>query len=675
MCRGKIRYADCTPTIPSNGNGIFRGDGNTFSIRPGVARQSREHRVGASGRGVADSPTPPDRGSDRNECVESLRSSDRIDCVDVRGSTQGIGAGDLPKPIEFVERDSALPNCCRWSDSMSLRRGYSALTSVGLTAVLATTTLADGDRWFPRIRRSLTSQQGSQIDAPRQIEAPVHPRVWQDELFQTVQFSPRPAPEEIAPEARESKAPPASSTVAATAAFGEARPFPGSIVPVSGETAEPLLSPVALADDEPIPELAPVSMTGLGYQLDQFEQLALTHHPTLAQLSATVNKANALRSQVQTYPNPIVGYSAQQLADRETDQHMAFVQQQIVLGNKLRLNANVLGHASNAQSWELEAQRCRVLTDVRLRYYEALVAQERLRLSLRLQRVAEKGVAEAEQRRALVDASELLQTEIQLQEIQVIREQAKVEFRAAWQGLAAAAGVPAMAAPEVADDEQWSALAGQLLPPVLHRDWDAVYSSLITCSPEIQAARGRVQQASANLTRQQAQPIPNLDVNFGAGYDNSTNSQMINVQVGAPVPLFNKNRGNISAAYAEYCRAVKDVERLELALKSRLADAAREFDSAVIAVERYNGAILPRARENLQLTEQRIAAIGDLTDFIPLIIARRTLFETELEYVRSQGNLAQATARLDGFLLSGGLEATVDLAADDGLRGQTLDGQ
>jgi hypothetical protein len=55
--------------------------------------------------------------------------------------------------------------------------------------------------------------------------------------------------------------------------------------------------------------------------------------------------------------------------------------------------------------------------------------------------------------------------------------------------------------------------------------------------------------------------------------------------------------------------------------------------------------------------------------------ARRTLFETELNSVTAQGQLAQAGAKLDGFLLSGGLDATVDSGLDDALRGQTLDGQ
>lgn len=112
-------------------------------------------------------------------------------------------------------------------------------------------------------------------------------------------------------------------------------------------------------------------------------------------------------------------------------------------------------------------------------------------------------------------------------------------------------------------------------------------------------------------------------------------------------------------------------------LHAQQSDCLRRQASGVNSLHRQTPGdeILPRARENLKLTETRIAAVGDLEDFIPLIIARRTLFETELRSVQAQGELAQAAARLDGFLLSGGLEATVDLSLDDGLRGQTLDGQ
>jgi cobalt-zinc-cadmium efflux system outer membrane protein len=403
-----------------------------------------------------------------------------------------------------------------------------------------------------------------------------------------------------------------------------------------------------------------------GLELTQLEQLALANNPTLCQLAAAAQKASGIRQQVGAYPNPIIGYQGMQIGDKGTDQHVAFIQQQIVLGDKLALNQHVLGHDVNAQLWDVESQRYRVLTDVRMRFYEALAAQRRMELTREFQDVAAQGVETANARlEALVaPRSEVLQSEIQLTETKTARSQAEFAFRGAWQELAATVGLPGLAS---------STLTGELRPAVIERDWDAMYQSLLATSPELCAAHTRVRRAQANIARQEAQPIPNLDVQLGTGYDNGTGSGMFNIQVGAPIPVFNQNCGNIAAAHAEHCRATQEVRRLELSLKSRLARAAQEFDSAAVAVTNYEVEILPRAQETLDLTSQAYTA-GEF-DFLQVLVARRTFFESNLQYLNALGELAQANARLDGLLLTGGLNETADFVDDGGLRGQSLDGQ
>lgn len=436
------------------------------------------------------------------------------------------------------------------------------------------------------------------------------------------------------------------------------------------------LAPAALEEVAPRSALPPAPDAAAGetptdsaagtMALPQLEQLALAYNPTLCQLTASAQKASGFRSQVGRYPNPTVGYQGMQLGDNGTDQHVAYFDQQIVLGDKLALNRRVLNQEVKARLWELEAQKYRVLTDVRLRFYEALAAQRRVELTSEFHAVATAGVDAARSRveALLGPRSELLQSEIQLTETETAQSQAELAFRGAWQELAAVAGIPDLAQ---------APLTGELRPEVLERDWDAFYQTLLSTSPERCAAFARVSRAQANIARQEAQPIPNLSVQLGAGRDNGQNSSMVNVQVGAPIPLFNRNQGNIDAACAEHCRAQQEVRRIDLSIKARLARAAQEFDSAAVAVRNFEGKILPRARETLELTNQAYAA-GEF-DFLQVLVARRTYFDSNLQYLKALGELAQANARLDGLLLSGGLDETVDTAVDDGLRGQTLSGQ
>ncbi len=345
---------------------------------------------------------------------------------------------------------------------------------------------------------------------------------------------------------------------------------------------------------------------------------------------------------------------------------MAFIEQDIVLGDKLRKNERVLSQEIQSQLWEVETQRFRVLTDVRQRFYEALAAQRRIELATEFEVVAAQGVSFAESRMTAKEGTrpEVLQAEIQLKQIQLQRQQADAAFKGAWKRLMATAGMPV---------DGKGNLAGQLPSSVEPRDWDGVKGQMLSSSPELQGARARLSRARANVDRQNAQAIPNVSLLVGAGRDNGTGSGMLNTQIGIPLPVHNRNEGNIAAAQAEFCRASQDVRRTELSIESRLAEAIVEFESASAAVDQYHLEILPRAKETLSLAEQAYKA-GEF-DFLQVLVARKTFFDANLEFVTSQLNLAKASVLLDGQVLTGGLDSTRDTEFDGGLRDQALSGQ
>ena len=435
-------------------------------------------------------------------------------------------------------------------------------------------------------------------------------------------------------------------------------------------------SDVSDADIQPVShelEAAPVSnvssepiVISQNWSLATIESLALQQNPAVLQASASAHKAMGYRGQVGLKPNPVVGYQATQLADRGTDQHVAFVEQDIVLGDKLRKNQRVLNQEIQSQLWEVETQRFRVLTDIRQRFYEALAAQRRMELAAEFEEVAIKGVTFAEARVSAKEGTrpEVLQAEIQLKQIQLQRRQASAAFTGAWKQLMATAGMP---------DVQPGTLDGVLSDSVEAKDWAAIKAQILAASPELQGARARLARARANVDRQQAQAIPNLSLMVGAGRDNGTGSGMINTQVGLPLPIHNKNQGNIAAAHAEFCRASQDVRRTELSIEARIAEVGRDYESAAAAVDQYHQEILPRAQETLELAEQAYKA-GEF-DFLQVLIARRTFFDANLEYVTAQVSLAKASVLADGQVLVGGLDTTRDTDFDSGLRDQTMSGQ
>jgi len=403
-----------------------------------------------------------------------------------------------------------------------------------------------------------------------------------------------------------------------------------------------------------------------GLTLATLESWALRCNPAIQQASASAYKAMGFRDQVGLAPNPTLGFFGEQIGDDGTDQYGGFVSQDFVTAGKLALNRNVLSHSVQAQLWEVEAQRYRVVTDVRHRFYDSLAAQQRLQAVAGFEQVLTEGVRVARVRKDAAEGSqpEVLLAQIQLTEFQVLKQRAEFSFQASWRELAALIGNPHLAPTTL-----------ELPAPttVTARNWDGVYEDVVRRSPELRAANARVCRAAANVERQQTQPVPNVEVTAGVGHDLATDQQFGRLQAGLPIPVFNKNQGNIAAADAEYCRAQQDYRRLQMSLRARLAKAAQDFDSARVAVELYETQILPQADESLKLSERAYAA-GEF-GFLQVLTARKVYFDASLQLIDARRDLSRAAASIDGLLLSGGLDATVDTAEDDGLRGQALSGQ
>jgi len=186
--------------------------------------------------------------------------------------------------------------------------------------------------------------------------------------------------------------------------------------------------------------------------------------------------------------------------------------------------------------------------------------------------------------------------------------------------------------------------------------------TLLGDSPEVRAARAGVERARAMLARERSRRAPDLFLRGGVGYSNelleSANRKIgpqAHVEVGVSLPIFNRNQGGIAAAEAELAIAERELERLQLNLRTRLAATFREYRNAAQMVERYRTRVVPRAR---QAYEMYLANFRQMAASYPqVLIAQRTLFQVEAEYARALVSLRRTSVGLRGFLLAGGLDA------------------
>ena len=125
-------------------------------------------------------------------------------------------------------------------------------------------------------------------------------------------------------------------------------------------------------------------------------------------------------------------------------------------------------------------------------------------------------------------------------------------------------------------------------------------------------------------------------------------------QIGVPIPIFNRNQGNVAAARAEAERARLEVDRTRLALRSRLAAVYKEHQDSLAAVERYRTQMIPSARQAYELYLKSFRQMA--AAYPQVLIAQRNLFQLQEDYVAALVGAWQSAVEIRGLLLTGGIE-------------------
>lgn len=404
--------------------------------------------------------------------------------------------------------------------------------------------------------------------------------------------------------------------------------------------------------------VTPTPTPGLTLQVLTATAIANSH--AIEEAYAAAASAAGVRKQVGLPANPTIAYRAEEIgADGAAGLHNINLSQTFVRGDKLAWNRAVVDRDVQKLMWEAEAQRVRVTTDVAIRFYEALAARKQVELTGEFLRVVDEGVELANTRVTAGEGTraDLLQAEVLRAEVLLRKQRAEVAEATARNRLAILTGRPLDIGVE---------LTGELIQRDKLPPQEVMLSALMGNSPEVLAAYSEVERARRHVSRQHVQPVPNLTGQLGVGQDFASDSTFANVGVSLPIPVRNKNQGNIAAAQADYCRATQKLARLKQHLADRLAATRRSYEQAQASAGVYREKISPRARESLDLIEQAYQL--DEVDFLRVLTARRAAFDAEVALVTASAEVAKQKALLDGFLLTGSLAVSTEFVGDDSLR-------
>jgi cobalt-zinc-cadmium efflux system outer membrane protein len=382
--------------------------------------------------------------------------------------------------------------------------------------------------------------------------------------------------------------------------------------------------------------------------LDEAQGIALANHPALGRAGAQIQAARGQWLQAGLGPNPQIGYLASEIGnDGRAGQQGGLVSKEFVTGGKLELARQVASRDVALAEQRLAAQRLRVLNDVRVAFFDVLISQRRLQVAQNLSKIGEQVIKTAEALRKAKEAStaDVLRAQIEAEAARIELSRAQFQLDAAWRSLSALMGVPSMPMP---------ALAGDAEPPSCEYDWQASLQRLLSESPEMAAAVLRVERARWALSRAQAEPIPNVTLEGSVQHDSATRDTFAGVQASIPIPLFNRNQGNILAAQSELRAAERDVDRVALGLQQRLAIVFSQHAAAQREASGYKEGILDRAKTTYELVDRGYRQ-GEF-NFTDVLTAQRTYFQAHLTYLNALREVRAAEAKIEGLLLTGSLE-------------------
>ncbi|KRW62511.1 TolC family protein [Pseudomonas sp. TTU2014-080ASC] len=376
--------------------------------------------------------------------------------------------------------------------------------------------------------------------------------------------------------------------------------------------------------------LAPaMSASAQGLSLDEALRQAEANSPTLSAANRQIGIAQGGRQQAGLIPNPELSWS---MEDTRSQSSITSVQiaQPIELGGKRGARIDLAEKGQSAANVELERSKNELRANVIQAFYDSLLADMRVQLTQQSLQLAKRG---ADGARARVEAGkvspvELTRAQVQLSEVDVELRRAQRDKANALARLQATLGQEGTPLSLEGDPTRLPK------PPAVNGLWSRLDDTAV-----MRIARLSVDEQEASLALEKTQRIPDLTVSVGSQYDKGLRQRVNLVGLSMPIPLFNRNQGNIlSASYrADQARDLRNAT--ELNLRSDVQQAMDQWLVAMDEIEMFNSTILPSAKSAVD-SATRGFEMGKFA-FLDVLDAQRTLITARSNYVNA---LASATA-------------------------------
>ena len=368
-------------------------------------------------------------------------------------------------------------------------------------------------------------------------------------------------------------------------------------------------------------------------------ELALGANPGLSAAGRELEAVEATITQAQVRPNPQISTLIEDTrsATRTTTLQLNLP---IELGGKRGARIEAAERGRDAASAELDAKRAEIRAAVIAAFFDALVAQERLRLAQLSVELAQRATTAASRRVTAGKVSPVEETKARVAEagVRVEFTQAASELTTARKRLAAIWGNPS---------PRFERAEGQVetLPalPTL-----AELTTRLTNAPSLLRAGLEVDRRLAMAQVERSRRIPDVTVSLGAKRDEQLGQNQAILGLSIPIPVFDRNQGNLLEALRRTDKARDELTATEVRLGGELAQAHERLNAARLEVESLQKDILPGAQSAYEAATKGFE-LGKFS-FLEVLDAQRTSFQAKSQYLRALAEAHRSAAEIERIL-------------------------
>ncbi len=356
-------------------------------------------------------------------------------------------------------------------------------------------------------------------------------------------------------------------------------------------------------------------------------RIAERQHPAVGAALGRVAAADASVVTARQRPNPTLSYSTEGyrpwVSGSVNDQESVIeIAQELETGGRRRLRGEAAAAAAAGSKASLEETLRRARLEVAVSYFQLVLARselERAKASLsEMDRVV--SVNRARYQQGEISGGEFRRLEVERMRFTDDVVNADLSERHSRSTLLSLLGAPRLDSPlEPTDGLAIPSGPGPAVPgapqPAAVGDAASLTARALSDRPDLAAARREVDRARAEASLQHALRLPNLTI--GAGFRRDFGDNGLVVTLGVPLPLFDRNAGNIARAEAERRTAEAESRRVERAVSLDVQQALDALAAARIRLVSLESDYLAKAREarDSALAAYRSGA-SDLLDYL-----------------------------------------------------------